>query len=172
MKKIAIKTYGKIITLLFALLGIGTGCEKPLPVPEYGVPAADFIIKGKVTDKESKKPIKNIAVIRKTEVSPIGNDTVRTNARGDFELRFTAFPGEDNRIFAEDLDGEDNGGVYAPESAIVNSKKMKKVKEGSGGWFAGVFLKENLNFEMEHATIALYGVMSAEYKDLEGKTKE
>ena len=65
MKKIAIKTYGKIITLLFALLGIGTGCEKPLPVPEYGVPAADFIIKGKVTDKESKKPIKNIAVIRK-----------------------------------------------------------------------------------------------------------
>lgn len=167
MKKIAIKTYGKIITLLFALLGIGAGCEKPLPVPEYGVPAADFIIKGKVTDRESKKPLKNIAVIRKTEVSPIGNDTVRTNARGDFELRFTAFPGEDNRIFAEDLDGEDNGGWYGPDSILVNTKQMTQVKKGKGGWYDGIFEKKDANFKLQHfQPVPEYGVPASTYKEM------
>lgn len=102
MKKIALKTYGKILTLFFSLVGMLTGCDWIEPTVEYGVPNADYVIKGKVTDKESQKPLKNIAVIKKSRHSP-KNDTVRTNALGDYELKFNDFPGEDYWVVAKDL---------------------------------------------------------------------
>ncbi len=166
MKKIAIKTYGKIITLLFALLGIGAGCEKPLPVPEYGVPAADFIIKGKVTDKESQKPLKNIAVIKKSRHSP-KNDTVRTNALGDYELKFNDFPGEDYWVVAKDLEGTDDGGWYGPDSILVNTKQMTQVKKGKGGWYDGIFEKKDADFKLQHfQPVPEYGVPASTYKEM------
>ncbi|HPH52972.1 MAG: radical SAM-associated putative lipoprotein [Bacteroidales bacterium] len=165
MKKIAIKTYGKILTLFFSMVGMITGCDWFEPSYEYGCPSADYIIKGKVTDKQSKKPIKNIAVIRKAYSSPYGNDTVRTDFRGDYELKYRHFGGED-LIVVEDLDKEKNGGWYAPDSIKVDWKQMQKIKKGDGRWYDGVFLRADTNFELEHQTIALYGVMSAEYKGM------
>ncbi len=166
MKKVAIKTYGKIITLFFTLLGMLTGCDWFEPSYEYGCPSADYIVKGKVTEKRSKKPIKNIAVIRKSPSSPYGNDTVRTNARGDYELKFTGFPGDFQWIVAEDLDRFENGGLFASDSIKVDWKQMKKVKKGDGRWYDGVFLKSGVNFELEHETLAMYGVPTAPYKEM------
>ena len=166
MKKIMLKTYGKILTLFFTFLGMMTGCDINQLKCEYGVPSADFIIKGKVTDKSSQKPIKNIAIIRKAHTSPYGNDTVKTNADGEFEMKFTEFPGLDHWIFAEDLDGTKNGGLYAPDSLKVNSAQMRKVKKGSGSWFSGTFEKTDANFQLKHETLAMYGVPSAEYKKI------
>ena len=173
MKKVAIKTYGKILTLLFSLLGISTGCE--IIRCEYGVPSADYIIKGKVTDRESQKPIKNIAIIRKSHTATyFGNDTVRTDFRGDFEMKFTEFPGTDHWIFAEDLDGTGNGGLYATDSIKVDWSQMKKVKKGEGNWYDGVFEKKDVNFILTQYNQfgPMYGVMSAEYKDIDQKNKE
>jgi putative lipoprotein (rSAM/lipoprotein system) len=173
MKKIAIKTYGKILTLLFSLLGIGSGCE--IIRCEYGVPSAEFIIKGKVTERETKKPIKNIAIIRKSHTATyFGNDTVRTDSRGDFEMKFTEFPGTDHWIFAEDLDGTENGGLYAPDSVKVEWSQMKKVEKGDGNWYDGVFLKSDVNFILtpDNQFGPMYGVMSAEYKEIDQKNKE
>ncbi|MGI6047801.1 MAG: radical SAM-associated putative lipoprotein [Petrimonas sp.] len=169
MKQIALKTYAKILTAFFTLLGTVIGCNFFDPVDEYGVPSADFIVKGKVTDKSSQKPINNIAVIRKARTSPYANDTVKTDFNGEFEMRFTEFPGLDHWIFAEDLDGTENGGLYAPDSLKVNSSQMKKIKKGSGSWFEGTFEKTDANFQLNHQTLAMYGTPVATYKKLEEK---
>ena len=152
MKKIALKTYSKIIALIMGILGLATGCDRiinPSPAPEYGVPSADFIVKGKVTDKLSQKPINNIAVIRKAHTSPYGNDTTKTNSNGEFELKFNEFPGVNHWIYAEDLDGMENGGKYKPDSLTVNSSQMKKIKNGTGNWYKGVFEKTDANYTLK-----------------------
>ena len=159
MKHFFLSLYGKIIAATLIVIGIFvTACAK------YGTPSADFIVKGKVTDKSTQKPIKDIAVIRKTHTSPYGNDTVKTNADGEFEMRFTEFPGTSHWIFAEDLDGTKNGGLYTPDSLKINSSQMKKIKKGTGSWFEGTFEKTDANFQLKHETLAMYGVPSAEYK--------
>jgi len=165
MKKIAIKTYGKILTLFFSMVGMITGCDWFEPSYEYGCPSADYIIKGKVTDKQLKKPIKNIAVIRKAYSSPYGNDTVRTDFRGDYELKYRHYGGED-LIVVEDLDGFENGGLFVSDSIKVDWKQMKKIKKGDGRWYDGVFLRADTNFEMEHETLAMYGTPAATYKEM------
>lgn len=165
MKKIALKAYAKVLTAFFTLLGIITGCNFFDPVDEYGVPSADFIVKGKVTDKLSRKPINNIAIIRKTDTSPYGNDTVRTNADGEFELKFNDFPGIDHWVFAEDLDGMENGGWFAKDSLTVNSSQMKQIKKRNG-WNVGTFEKTDANFELKHGNVVEYGVPAATYKKI------
>lgn len=168
MKKLMLKTYGKILTAFFTILGTVIGCDFFEPKCEYGTPSADFIIKGKVTDKETQAPINNIAIIRKTETSPYGNDTVKTDSNGEYELKFTYFPTVNHRIFAEDLDGDQNGGDYAPDSLKLNSSQMKKIKKGDGSWYAGAFEKKDVNFKLEkYELVAMYGVRSAEYKKID-----
>ena len=164
MKKIVLTTYTKIIAWFLSILGFTAACDIIEPKVEYGTPSADFIVKGKVTDKSSQKPITNIAVIRKARTSPYGNDTVKTNTDGDFELKFNEFPGVDHWIYAEDLDGTDNGGLYAKDSLTVNTSQMKNAKKGTGSWYQGVFEKGDANFQLKHQTMALYGTPAATYK--------
>lgn len=151
MKKIALKTYGKIIAFFLGAIAYLTGCEIFEPgIAEYGTPSADFVIKGKVVDQSSKKPIKDIRIIHKTGYTP-SNDTVKTNVNGEFELKFNEFPGVDHWIYAEDLDGAQNGGLFRPDSLTVNSAQMKRIKKGSGSWNRGVFEKTDANFTLKKA---------------------
>lgn len=149
MKKIVLKTYAKIVAALLGVVSFVAGCDL---IPsgdtraEYGTPSADFVIKGKVVDKSSQKPIENIAIIRKMRSH--GIDTARTNAKGEYELKFNDFPGIDHWIFAEDLDGTENGGLYAPDSINVNSSTMQNIKKGSG-WYKGAFEKNDVNFQLK-----------------------
>lgn len=167
MKRIVLETYGKIIGAILTLLGIiTTSCVNDTPAPEYGVPSADFVVKGKVTDRVSQKPINNIAVIRKARTSPYGNDTIKTNPNGEFELKFNDFPGVNHWIYAKDLDGTENGGLYEPDSLTVNSSQMKRIKRGSG-WYEGVFEKKDADFTLTHSpSIPMYGVPATEYKEI------
>lgn len=150
MKKVVLKTYAKALTAFFTLLGTITGCEFIQPRVEYGTPSADFVVKGKVMDKSSQKPITDIRIIHKTGYTP-ANDTVKTNANGEFELKFVEFPGVNHWIYVEDLDGTENGGLYAPDSLIVNSAQMKRIKKGSGNWNEGVFEKTDANFALKNS---------------------
>ncbi len=149
MNRIALKTYAKVLTAFFTLLGTITGCNYFEPRCEYGTPSADFVVKGKVTDKSSQKPITDIRIIHKTGYAP-ANDTVKTDANGKFELKFKEFPGTNHWIYAEDLDGTENGGLYAPDSLIVNSAQMKRIKKGDGNWYEGVFEKTDANFALKN----------------------
>ena len=101
-----------------------------------------------MVDKSSQKPITDIRIIHKTGYAP-ANDTVKTNANGEFELKFNDFPGGDYWIFAEDLDGTENGGLYDSDSLTVNSSQMKRIKKGDGNWYRGVFEKNDATFALQ-----------------------
>jgi hypothetical protein len=64
------------------------------------------------------------------------------------------------------LDGFENGGLFVPDSIKVDWKQMKKIKKGDGRWYDGVFLRADTNFELEHETLAMYGVPAAPYKEM------
>lgn len=95
MKKVALKTYAKIVTLLMSFVGFLTGCNFiPNDIAEYGVPSADFIAKGKVVDKATNQPIPYIRIIGKEDVGGFNpqTDTVFTKSDGTYTL-------EMNQIF-------------------------------------------------------------------------
>jgi putative lipoprotein (rSAM/lipoprotein system) len=150
MKKVVLKTYAKALTVFFTLLGAITGCDYFEPRCEYGTPSADFVVKGKVIDKSSRKPVQDIRIIHKTGYAPT-SDTVKTNANGEFELKFVEFPGTNQWVYAEDLDGTENGGLYGPDSLTVNSSQMKRIKKGDGSWYQGVFEKNDANFALKNS---------------------
>ena len=105
----------------------------------YGCPYADYVVKGQVTD-EAGNPIPGIQV-----TAPNGSDTdseysqiVKTDAQGGFTLReFSTSRGHE--MIVEDIDGEDNNGLFESESMYVETLPMKQVKDGSGGWYLGKY---------------------------------
>ena len=86
----------------------------------YGTPHSKFTIKGKVTN-ESNSPIPQIQIR-----SPYGEDiphadTLYTDSKGEFNYSFNGFFRSDNiPLLLTDIDGEQNGGSYAPDSVSVS----------------------------------------------------
>lgn len=150
MKKIVLKSYGKLIAWLLTLVGGMQACEITEPRVEYGMPTADYVIKGSVTDQATKKPIGNINVISKSRYSPYGNDTVKTNANGEYEFEYNRILTDQFAIFAEDVDGDANGGTFAPDSIKFTPSEMKRTKKGKN-WYDGAFEKE-VNFTLKQKT--------------------
>lgn len=163
MKQFFLSLYGKIITTTLVFLGIVvTACV------EYGSPYANYIIKGKVTDRSSKKPIPNMRIIYKLPGSEYGNDTVKTDANGEYILKKDWIFDNKAYLYAQDLDGEENGGYYATDSLSVGDFRFRQTKRGDGRWFEGVFEKNDANFQLKHSTpIHMYGVPSAEFNENE-----
>ena len=42
-------------------------------------------------------------------------------------------------MIVEDIDGEDNNGLFESESMYVETLPMKQVKDGNGGWYLGKY---------------------------------
>lgn len=175
MKRIALKTYGKIISVLLALLGLLTTACEPLveygsPVPEYGSPTADFIIKGKVTDTTST-PLKNILVAIRYKHYPLYNqDSIFTDNDGNYEINYNYFPDFDTpfTVIAEDIDGSKNGGNFQTDSISVQFSSKDQIKKGSSNWYFGIFEKDNQDIKLkEDNPIAMYEVMATKYKENE-----
>lgn len=173
MKKIVLKTYGKIVAWILTALGLYTSCDIVTPA-EYGTPTADFVVKGKVTDKSTQQPVKGMAVINKSYTAPYGNDTVRTDANGDYELEFTevAFGAEDLTVYASDIDGEDNG-AYLSDTIRIKAHELKQIEKRRKSWYNGKFEgKADFELNREPGPTPMYGIRSAEYKEIEGEGEE
>lgn len=172
MKKIALKTYGRMIGLLLSLFGFLTSCETKT-IAEYGVPSADYIVKGKVTDAKTDKPIQNIrVVVPDKKFAQFGQDTVYTNSNGEYEINFKYYSdlSEPYNVIAADIDGFDHDGLYKADTLKVTFEKNDLIKKGDGGWYSGIYQKINQNFKLNaDETIAMYGVMGAKYKEDEEK---
>ena len=151
MKRIAFTAYAKIIAWILGILGFASSCEIPGLV-EYGTPSADYVVKGKVTDKVTQQPLKNMAVIHKSRTSPYGNDTVRTNIEGNYELKFTSFPyrSENMIVYASDLDGEENG-LYKSDTLRIKASELKQTAKRRG-WDEGVFEKNGADFTLNKSS--------------------
>ncbi len=163
MKRTLLSLYGKAIQSVLAFIGIiVTSCV------EYGSPYAEFIIKGKVTDKTSHQPIRDINIVYKLPGSKRGIDTVKTDANGEYTLK-TDWIVKEAWLYAEDTDGEQNGGQYAPDSLRMSDFYLKQTRKGDGRWFEGTFEKNDADFSLRISTIIgpkpMYGVISTEFKE-------
>jgi putative lipoprotein (rSAM/lipoprotein system) len=141
----------KIITGLLALLGFA-GCDGSDPWGggrvEYGTPHASFEIKGRVTD-EAGKPIEDIKVIVQDAEwgdpeYPAGVGI--TDAGGYYNIDGSWFGDDTLAISVEDIDGDKNGGEFAPETLEINIEDENYV--GGESWNRGKVTK-TADFELE-----------------------
>ena len=170
MKKIALKTYGKILAIILSFFGLSS-CEIIEPRVEYGTPSADYIVKGKVSDKFTNQPIKGIGVIVPNRVYPKHGDTVYTNELGEYTLDLkNSFPywNEKMKVIAKDLDGMKNGD-FQPDSIEITFTEKDLIKKGSGNWYVGIYQKINQNFSLNSAIYPEYGVRYAPYRENDNK---
>ena len=149
MIKQLIKYFDRIILLILGLAGLAS-CE---PMAEYGVPSADYQIKGTVTDSVTNSPLKNIRVIRKFAENSLYGDTVYTDAEGKYNINFTTFP-VDNPQFSlkyEDTDGVLNGGDFAERELTVKITSSDWVDDGDDDWYYGKAVKtENIKLQYKN----------------------
>ncbi|MFV0391680.1 MAG: radical SAM-associated putative lipoprotein [Paludibacteraceae bacterium] len=174
MKKLALKTYGKILAFVLSLFGLHS-CDIVEPRVEYGTPSADYIVKGKITSVDTKKPIKGIRVITPYDMYKDQADTVLTNESGEYEVKKSrVFPYKYGKmkIYAEDPDGESNDGTFNPDSLEVTFTKNDLIKKGSGNWYEGTYQKTEQNISLRNQPIAEYGVRAAEYKEKDTTASE
>jgi len=170
MNKSFVKFFDKIIVLLLGFSGVFSSCESTPwgnedPVCEYGVPHAEFEIKGTVTNKANSQPIQNIRVIR--QIHENFGDTLYTDSDGKYTFEFQDFPHSENvfHLKIEDIDGGENGGLFDNQEIDVKITKADQVKRGNGSWYNGKFAKTQ-NIELERIDIAYpeYGVFPATFK--------
>ncbi len=126
------------------------------PPPEYGVPSATYRFIGKVSDEDSEGiPGIRVAVKMSTQTSAYVErngkmvpyvwehaDTLFTDAEGKFAREYDLFGDLDDIpenvvITAEDIDGEENGGTFAPKEGL--KVEVKHVDEGDGHWNKGIY---------------------------------
>ena len=138
----------------------------PRPTPRseivlmYGVPTANFQIKGKVVDSKNA-PVKGIQVLRlergmdATADSIIGdataiknytgNNAVTTAADGSFSINFSDRPYDEVRLLVRDVDGTANGSYH---NKIYTITVKPENYEGGAGWDSGT-AKLNVRIPME-----------------------
>lgn len=100
----------------------------------YGTPTATFHVKGKVTD-ESRQPLQGKRVILKPMINesdsydPIYNDTLKTDAEGNYDRTRPFYPIKSLRVVCDDPDGK-----YEVDSTTVELK----YKGGDDAWDRGI----------------------------------
>ena len=136
---------------LISLLGFAGGCEKENLV-EYGVPNADYTVKGVVVNKTDGKPIEGIRVrytpytgegpklMYGVPPSPYEPKTyVTTDSKGEFKLTENSFPVSNQTVpvFIDDIDGELNG-LFKSDTLYVDFSKAEQTKK-SHRWYEGEY---------------------------------
>lgn len=141
MKKLIINPFDKIVIAILSVIGFLTGCNiiNP-PVAEYGVPSADYIIKGIVTDSATSTPVPNIRIIRgdSTVYSYPQFDTIYTDAQGKYQTTVNSFPFESPtfHLKVDDVDGTQNVGEFQSKTMEVVFTSSDWIKKESG-WYEG-----------------------------------
>ena len=144
--------YNTVLTALLSMLGFGCSSEEPMdmygPPVEYGVPHADYILKGTVTD-ETGTAVQGIKTSLKevhkydTGTYTYGIDSIQTNESGNYQLQFakeSSFYKESIKLIVEDIDGEANGGEFLSDTIDIDYNKAVKVRKGDReGWYEGTY---------------------------------
>lgn len=138
MSRKLLKGTNWLLAAVLGLLGF-TGCDiLGGGRAEYGTPHADYTVKGKVVDKETKEPIEGIGVkLGPTEYPIAQHSSVTTGVTGEFEVTRQGFPEMDLTLYVDDIDGEENG-AYASESLDIDFSGAEHIG-GSGHWDHGDF---------------------------------
>ena len=142
MKKLSyILAYGSnwVLAGLLTLLGFSSCDKTGGGAVMYGVPHADFTIKGKVVDSKGA-PIPGIQI----QYAPAYTGDGRTwrdiipekfiAKDGAFDNHFECFPTNNLRVYATDIDGAENGS-FANDSIDISIEGSDY--KGKDGWFSG-----------------------------------
>ena len=110
MKHNFLKTSNKIIAFILGLLGFSAGC---LPVAEYGVPSANFILNGNIKSTTTEQPINNIKVTMRS-------DTAISDENGTFSIKINDFPeNQTYNVTIEDIDSIQNGHFENKDTTVT-----------------------------------------------------
>lgn len=148
IKKSFIRGINFVLATLLTLFGFNKCTE---PEVEYGVPNADYTIKGTVVDKADAKPIKGIRIgFTRYYSEPVvmygvmpqpyrSNAADTTTVAGSYELSDNFIPVEDINIYVQDIDGTENG-LY--KDTVINVDMKNATKSGKAtNWYEGKFTK-------------------------------
>ncbi len=157
-KKNLIRLTNFFLASLLALFGFSNCNDVRM---EYGVPNADYSVKGKVTDMLDSKPIKGIRVafspypqaVTMYGILPASYRSYKadtTEVSGTYDLTDNFSIGEIQNdtipVYVQDIDGEENG-LY--QDTIIKVGFKDAVKSGKqSNWYDGKFTVEK-NIEMK-----------------------
>lgn len=134
--------FSRLCAFLLPLLGVVTSCDPGDNYCEYGVPTADFEIKGRVTDTDSN-PVKGIRITADAADSPAATET---GTDGTFEISFTAFPSDKVDLLFSDVDGPENGEFVSKTETV----HVSRVEDSGDGWYSGRYSAENVTVVMDN----------------------
>ena len=126
--------YNAVLTVLMSLLGYGCSSSSEEPMyAEYGAPSTDYVIKGTVID-ETGTPVQGIKTSLKhiykdeTKVYSNGLDSVKTDATGNYQLKYKVNSLQAVKLLVEDIDSEANGGEFLSDTLDVDFNKAELKK--------------------------------------------
>ena len=165
VKKSFFRFFDKIIVLFLSSLGVLTGCGSHLD--EYGMPHASFELKGTVTDNVTQ-PIQNIRVVRpfgyEDIYGGIPGDTIYTDKDGKYAFAFEGFPSQKYQLKFEDIDGEENGGLFQTKEIEGEFTQTDLVEKGKG-WYDGKYAKtQDAELERIEMPVPEYGVLATSFQ--------
>ena len=144
--------YEIIAGAILSLLGFN-GCDIIFPV-EYGMPYATFAVKGTVKAEDTGNPIEGIKVKVRQHVDGREDENGKpyytefeftSDKDGKAEGSFTEWPDvKDIEIAFEDVDGEENGGWFAPDTLRGKDIRIDLEEDEKSGWHTGTY---NISFE-------------------------
>ena len=136
--------YEIIAGSILSFLGF-TGCDAiddiVYPKPEYGMPHAKFTIIGDVKAEDTGNPIKGIVVKFRQNPDEFefrDRAEFKTDKDGKINATFTDWPEAENiELTFEDIDGEDNGGFFAPDTLRQKDLHIEFVEDKKSSWHKG-----------------------------------
>ena len=146
--------YEIIAGAILSLLGFN-GCDSIFFGPlEYGMPHATFAVKGTVKAEDTGNPVEGIKVKFRQHVDGREDENGKpyyeeiefsSDKDGKVETSFTEWPDvNDIEITFEDVDGEENGGRFAPDTLRGKDIKITLDEDEESSWNKGTY---NISFE-------------------------
>jgi len=150
IKKSFIRGINLVLAALLTMLGFSKCTE---PEVEYGVPNADYTVKGSVVDKADSKPIKGIRIgfvrvypepvlmygVMPQPYRSLKADTTDVNGTYNLSDKFTIGQIQDNilPVFVQDIDGTENG-LYNDTILNVDFENVKPTGKAKN-WYEGEY---------------------------------
>ena len=145
MKAKARHIYEMIAGAILSLLGFSSCGELEDPFGggrvEYGTPHATFKVVGDVKAADSGKPIEGI-VVKFSRESEHSWETAefKSDKNGKVDGSTSAWPSEkDIMLTFADEDGEEHGGLFAPDTLRAKDLKIEFVEDKTSNWHKGVY---------------------------------
>ena len=145
--------YEIIAGAILSLLGFN-GCGDIIFPVEYGMPYATFAVKGTVKAEDTGNPVEGIKVKFRQHVDGREDENGKpyyeefefsSDKDGKAETSFVEWPDvKDIEITFEDVDGEENGGWFAPDTLRGKDIRIDLEEDEKSGWHTGTY---NISFE-------------------------